>query len=87
MDQPIRIDNANQSAAQCKLISVVDQYLVIYLRFIFFSKSTIVMTTDLKATNYVLVNNYDFIKDKLLRKISRRLFGNGAFCCINWGIP
>ena len=43
------------------------------------------MTTDLKAAHYVINNNYDYIKVKVLRKISRRLFGKGAFCCINWG--
>ena len=51
------------------------------------SKSTRVMTTDLKATNYVLFNNYDYPKPEMVKNIMRRLFGSGAFFCTNWGIP
>jgi hypothetical protein len=64
-----------------------DQYLVIYLRLILFSKSTRLMTTDLKATNYVLFNSYDYPKSEIFRRIVQGLFGSGAFCRINWGIP
>ena len=45
------------------------------------------MTTDLKAANYVLFNNYDYPKPETVKNIMRRLFGSGAFYCINRGIP
>ena len=43
------------------------------------------MTTDLKATHYVLFNSYDYPKPEVARNIIRGLFGNGAFYCINRG--
>ena len=45
------------------------------------------MTTDLKAVHHVLFNYYDYPKPKIVKNIIGQLFGNGAFCCINWGIP
>ena len=86
MDRPIRIDNPIQSSTRCELI-IIDQYLMIYLCLILFSKSTRLMTTDLKATNYVLFNSYDYPKSEIFRRIVRGLFGSGAFCRINWGVP
>ena len=55
------------------------------LHLIFFSKSSRLMTTDLKATHHILFNSYDYRKSELVRRISRKLFGSGAFRCINWG--
>jgi hypothetical protein len=37
------------------------------------------MTTDLKAANYVLFNNYDYPKPEVFRNGLRTLLGNGAF--------
>ena len=44
-----------------------------------FSKSTCLMTTDLKAVNYVLYNSYDYQKP-VIRYGLCELFGSGAFC-------
>ena len=44
------------------------------------------MTTDLKAVHHMLFNSYDYPKTKLLRHVSRELFGNGALCSISLGI-
>ena len=41
------------------------------------------MTTDLKATNHVLFNNYDYPKPEMVRGVIRGLFGSGALFCIN----
>ena len=41
---------------------------------------------DLKATNYVLFNNYDYPKPRLVRFGLSKLFGSGVFCCEkDWG--
>ena len=37
------------------------------------------MTTDLKATNYVLFNSYVYQKTKIVNHILRELFGSGMF--------
>ena len=86
MDQPIRFDDPIHRDARCEL-TIVDQYLVTYLRLILFLKSTRIMTTDLKAANHVLFNSYDYPKSEIFRRIIRGLFGSGAFFCINRGIP
>ena len=36
------------------------------------------MTTDLKPTNHVLFNNYDYPKPDMVRRVIRGLFGSGA---------
>ena len=37
------------------------------------------MTTDLKAMNYILFNNYDYQKPSASKSENRQFFGNGAF--------
>ena len=37
------------------------------------------MTTDLKATNYILFNSYDYPKPEDFTYTIRQLFGDGAF--------
>ena len=88
MDQPIRLDNPIQSDARCELIITDPAYVAVPsdLHLILFSKSTRLMTTDLKAVNHVLFNSYDYPKPVLVRQIIRGLFGSGAFCCKLGGI-
>ena len=88
-----RIGSTNtdrQFSSNCNSAWVDDYYRPVPsgLYLIFFSKSTRLMTTDLKATNYMLFNSYDYPKTKIIRNMIRILFGNGAFkfCCINRGI-
>ena len=54
---------------------------------LFFKKSSRLMTTDLKAVHHVLFNSYDYPKPFMVKNILSELFGNGAFCCITWGMP
>ena len=51
-----------------------------------FLKSTRLMTSDLKAVHHVLFNSYDYPKPDTVKYIIGQIFGNGPFCCINWGI-
>ena len=37
------------------------------------------MTTDLKAINYILFNNYDYQKPSVSKSENRQFFGNGMF--------
>ena len=65
---------------------IIDQYVVLVTYTSLFSlKSTRLMTTDLKAANYVLFNNYDYPKPEVIRSGFRELFGSGTFYGINWG--
>ena len=54
---------------------IIDQHLLTYAE----SKSTRLMTTDLKAARHVLFNSYDYPKSEVLRRVARTLFGSGAF--------
>ena len=81
MGQPIRIDNQIQRDVRSELVIIpVSSDLRLFR-----SKSTRVMTTDLKAAHYVLFNSHDFPKPELIRKFIEGLFGSGAFCCKNLG--